>query len=219
MPNLTQNVKDVHTEHCCIVHGCKYGNDSECTVTSVGVRQSYPCEMCGPEYDHILWTAKGVDKLPSGAVVVTTVGLAAQRGPSGDWLVVGDVHTKSAADLVGDAYVRVVFLPDVNEHAAVAMTTITITADHVTDAFRAGATGVIVYQTERTDDWADGESRFHHQEQIDKGWLTVAADVTALEAIAARVAPNVDTLHPEWSTAAQAIANEVTATINIRPSE
>lgn len=38
--------KDVHTEHCCIIHGCKYG-DKECTVTTRTQPQSYPCEECG----------------------------------------------------------------------------------------------------------------------------------------------------------------------------
>lgn len=37
--------KDVHTEHCCIVHGCKYG-EKDCSVT-MGIKpQSYPCEYC-----------------------------------------------------------------------------------------------------------------------------------------------------------------------------
>lgn len=45
--------KDVHTEHCCEVHGCKYGYDMHpdaektCTVVSGEKKQSYPCEMCG----------------------------------------------------------------------------------------------------------------------------------------------------------------------------
>ncbi len=38
--------KDVHTEHCCIVHGCKYGKDDECTVVQKRQPQSYPCEYC-----------------------------------------------------------------------------------------------------------------------------------------------------------------------------
>jgi len=39
---------DVHTEHCCLTHGCKYG-DTDCTVTTTKGTQSYPCEQC--EYD------------------------------------------------------------------------------------------------------------------------------------------------------------------------
>ena len=37
--------KDVHTEHCCSTHGCKYG-DADCTVESGQKKQSYPCERC-----------------------------------------------------------------------------------------------------------------------------------------------------------------------------
>jgi len=40
--------KDVHTEHCCIVHGCKYG-DEDCTVVQKRHPQSYPCEDCGTD--------------------------------------------------------------------------------------------------------------------------------------------------------------------------
>ena len=40
--------KDVHTEHCCAVHGCKYGNDT-CPVESNDKVQSFLCERC--QYD------------------------------------------------------------------------------------------------------------------------------------------------------------------------
>jgi hypothetical protein len=41
------NQKDIHTEHCCIKHGCKYGDsDHECTVTSGRGKQSKPCMVC-----------------------------------------------------------------------------------------------------------------------------------------------------------------------------
>lgn len=39
--------KDVHTEHCCKVHGCKYG-DAECSVVTRQKRQSFACEDCPP---------------------------------------------------------------------------------------------------------------------------------------------------------------------------
>lgn len=38
-------MKDVHTEHCCSRHGCKYG-DSLCTVKSGWAPQSHMCEEC-----------------------------------------------------------------------------------------------------------------------------------------------------------------------------
>ena len=37
--------KDVHTEHGCAKHGCKYG-DEECTVATAQKPQSYLCEDC-----------------------------------------------------------------------------------------------------------------------------------------------------------------------------
>lgn len=40
--------KDVHTEHCCLKHGCKYC-DKNCTVTTKQKLQSFPCEACGDE--------------------------------------------------------------------------------------------------------------------------------------------------------------------------
>lgn len=68
-------MKDVHTEHCCIVHGCKYGKDDVCTVTTKTAPQSHPCESCegampfsvdwyanelryvSPETRQVLWAA------------------------------------------------------------------------------------------------------------------------------------------------------------------
>ena len=38
--------KDVHTEHCCVYHGCKY-SDPKCPVKRGIKAQSYPCELCG----------------------------------------------------------------------------------------------------------------------------------------------------------------------------
>jgi len=40
-----KKVKTVHTEHCCIEHGCKY-NKSNCPVYLGYHAQSYPCELC-----------------------------------------------------------------------------------------------------------------------------------------------------------------------------
>lgn len=37
--------KCVHTEHCCIYHGCKYADD-DCPVANKTEQQSYPCESC-----------------------------------------------------------------------------------------------------------------------------------------------------------------------------
>lgn len=37
--------RDVHTEHCCLTCGCKYGNEN-CTVTTSKKKQSFPHEAC-----------------------------------------------------------------------------------------------------------------------------------------------------------------------------
>ena len=48
--------KDVHTEHCCQRHGCKY-SDSDCPVETGKKHQSHPCEMCDnsvyDDYDEV----------------------------------------------------------------------------------------------------------------------------------------------------------------------
>lgn len=41
--------KDVHTEHCCLRHGCKYG-DPNCTVENGTKPQSWDCEQCEWEF-------------------------------------------------------------------------------------------------------------------------------------------------------------------------
>lgn len=38
---------EVHGSHCCVRHGCKYG-DSDCPVASARIEQLYPCEDCSP---------------------------------------------------------------------------------------------------------------------------------------------------------------------------
>ena len=38
--------KNVHTEHCCFKHGCKYGDGKYCPVENGSQKQSYPCETC-----------------------------------------------------------------------------------------------------------------------------------------------------------------------------
>jgi len=35
----------VHETHCCIIHGCKYG-DSDCPVSLGEAPQVFPCEDC-----------------------------------------------------------------------------------------------------------------------------------------------------------------------------
>jgi len=41
-------MRDAHDTHCCIDHGCKYG-DHDCPVANGIRKQCYLCEMCGLE--------------------------------------------------------------------------------------------------------------------------------------------------------------------------
>ncbi len=38
----------VHAAHCCIKHGCKYG-DEDCPVVSGEIKQEYVCEYCSDD--------------------------------------------------------------------------------------------------------------------------------------------------------------------------
>ena len=40
----------VHRTHCCILHGCKYGDDKNCPVVNSIVKQEYICETCDNTY-------------------------------------------------------------------------------------------------------------------------------------------------------------------------
>ncbi len=45
--NFMTNI-GVHQTHCCITHGCKYGN-TDCPVLSGMFLQAHPCELCRAE--------------------------------------------------------------------------------------------------------------------------------------------------------------------------
>lgn len=38
----------VHENHCCVIHGCKYG-EKDCSVVLKITKQKYPCEFCNEE--------------------------------------------------------------------------------------------------------------------------------------------------------------------------
>ncbi len=40
----------VHRTHCCVIHGCKYG-DRDCPVKLANITQEYLCEDCTDVYD------------------------------------------------------------------------------------------------------------------------------------------------------------------------
>ena len=43
---IDNTFKDVHTHHCCALHGCKYGKDDECAVVTGKSLQVNSCEFC-----------------------------------------------------------------------------------------------------------------------------------------------------------------------------
>ena len=42
---------EVHVEHCCKWHGCKYG-DENCPVANGKIKQKYLCEWCCEDMDN-----------------------------------------------------------------------------------------------------------------------------------------------------------------------
>ena len=52
MNKQIQSEKCVHTEHCCEIHGCKYG-DEKCPVFSGEKKRSFSCEDCVEELEEI----------------------------------------------------------------------------------------------------------------------------------------------------------------------
>lgn len=58
---MEKNMKDVHTEHCCAKHGCKYG-DEDCTVIMGIAPQSFDCESCDWDSQNLTETEKRLDR-------------------------------------------------------------------------------------------------------------------------------------------------------------
>ena len=60
-------IHNAHTGHCCLLHGCKYGKDDICTVTTMRAKQESLCETCSIEgrfYEHgLLDVQKIIDDL------------------------------------------------------------------------------------------------------------------------------------------------------------
>lgn len=55
--------QDVHTEHCCKTHGCKYGY-IDCPVESGQKQQSFPCEQCEwDDYEFPIFMDRYKDKV------------------------------------------------------------------------------------------------------------------------------------------------------------
>ena len=57
-------MKDVHTEHCCLIHGCKYCSE-ECTVISGEKEQSFKCEECDyQDNQRSVWGSSEINNEP-----------------------------------------------------------------------------------------------------------------------------------------------------------
>jgi len=59
--------RNVHINHCCYTHGCKYGEDDTCPVVQMEAPQRYQCEECmtnyqDMEFKHIVVNDDGVFK-------------------------------------------------------------------------------------------------------------------------------------------------------------
>lgn len=87
---MTKRKTDVHTEHCCTKHGCKY-NDPNCSVTTHRLRQSdrLACEWC---YDLEERYQRALKRLliKKGSLVITS-------GTAFGWVDYGDgmAHIRS----------------------------------------------------------------------------------------------------------------------------
>lgn len=52
-----KKANDVHTEHCCKDHGCRYGHENDCPVMSGRKQQSFPCDVCDYVAKKTSWIA------------------------------------------------------------------------------------------------------------------------------------------------------------------
>lgn len=66
--------KCVHTEHCCVIHGCKYCDD-DCPVETGVKKQSYMCEMCEMLEEDYERLQEYVDHITAGHNKLVELGL------------------------------------------------------------------------------------------------------------------------------------------------
>lgn len=45
-PSTPTDPRGTHASHCCVIHGCKYGQDEACVVAMKVTQQDYLCEEC-----------------------------------------------------------------------------------------------------------------------------------------------------------------------------
>ena len=66
-----------HQEHCCVAHGCKYGNP-DCPVENKTLVQTYPCEDCGEDWKPGVWSFEVTVTCPDGTKMNYTKGHIAE---------------------------------------------------------------------------------------------------------------------------------------------
>ena len=64
----------VHTEHCCVIHGCKYCDD-DCPVETGVKKQSYMCEDCYSDEEDYKNLQEYVDVVSSRHIKLVELGL------------------------------------------------------------------------------------------------------------------------------------------------
>jgi hypothetical protein len=99
-----ESEKDVHTEHCCIRHGCKYGKE-DCPVVTRAKKQSFACEYC--QYDAEGYTQAGIhaQNLVIDKIIETCGGCPAQwsaRSTDGKYIYIRYRHGHFRIDVDGN---------------------------------------------------------------------------------------------------------------------
>lgn len=70
-PEIPENKYGVHKTHCCVKHGCKYGNPN-CPVVLGKIIQDYPCEDCDYEnFDNTVFDLSGVQRKNNQVIIIS----------------------------------------------------------------------------------------------------------------------------------------------------
>jgi hypothetical protein len=85
MTTNNNSIQDVHTEHCCLKHGCKY-NDEDCTVTTKKAPQSFPCYDCREEQEERVanWNEQGNSNMLGKAIAIASTVHHPQKDKGGN---------------------------------------------------------------------------------------------------------------------------------------
>lgn len=67
-----------HEDHCCKIHGCKYG-DEDCPVAAGVLAQAFPCEDCPEGWEPGKWAFIIEVICPDGTVMKYTRGKVEEK--------------------------------------------------------------------------------------------------------------------------------------------